>query len=109
MTIIVVTALLSSAFTLIFAYALYKVVFEKQLDRYVDELAEEFQKRVHDGAIDAGEELMPEFRDNVKEGFTEAISSISTVGVVENTAKGVAKTGADIVGEGLNTLLGRRR
>lgn len=99
------TALLSSSLTWALAYWLYRRHLERRLVQLREELAEELEARVRSGAIAAGEELLPEFRREVSEGFREALRSVAGADVARN----VAKTGAEIVGGGLDTLFGPRK
>ncbi len=101
----VVTALLSSALTWVIAYLFYRHRLQDQLDRVRDQLAEEVEERVRRGAIAAGEELLPEFRKEVTEGFRDALRGVAGGDV----ARTVARTGAEIVGGGLDSLFGQRK
>jgi hypothetical protein len=107
--LVVLTALLSSAITLFLAYALYRRRLEPALDRQLAEIQAEFEARVKSGVQAAGLELMPDFREQVKLGFVDALAQSRTAGLVEDTAKvmSVGKDiGAGIVETGLNALFG---
>ncbi len=99
------TALLSSALTWCFALIWYRTRLRHQLDSVRDELAEEIESRVRKGAISAGEELLPEFRREVTEGFREAMRGVARGDV----AKEMARTGAEIVGGSLDSLFGSNK
>jgi hypothetical protein len=101
--IVVVTALLSSLCTLALAYWLYETRLRSRLEVRLAELAEILETRVHKGVRDAGIELLPEFQARVEAGFRDAMA-----GLPERGASTIAKAGANLIGEGLNTLFGRR-
>lgn len=107
---ILLTALISSAMTLSLAYVIYVRDLKPQLDRQLEQIQAEFEARVRAGVLAAGQELLPDFREQVKLGFTDALSQSHTAGLVEETAKvmSVGKDlGAGIVETGLNALFGR--
>jgi hypothetical protein len=100
---VVLTAVLSSLCTLGVAGWFYQARLRERLDRRVEALAEELERRVHDGVKAAGIELLPAFQERVEAGFKNAMASLP-----EKGASAVAKAGASLIGEGLNTLFGRR-
>lgn len=51
--------------------------------------------------------MMPEFREEVREGFKEALSSVASGDIIEQTARNMAKNSSTIVEQGLGMLLGR--
>lgn len=108
--LVVLTAFLSSAVTLSLAYVLFRRYWEPELDRRLNQIQAEFEARVKSGVYAAGQELLPDFREHVKQGFVDALSQSHTAGLVEETAKvmSVGKDiGAGIVETGLNALFGR--
>ncbi len=100
------TAVMSSVMTWLLAYLLYRKALERRIERLREELAAEVEERVRRGAIKAGEELLPEFRKEVTAGFKDALRGVVTGSDVART---MAKTGADIVGGGLDSLFGQRK
>lgn len=108
--LVLLTALMSSAITLLLGYLIYRRYLEPRLDRQLQQIQAEFEARVKAGVRAAGMELLPDFREQVKLGFTDALSQSHTAGLVEETAKvmSVGKDlGAGIVETGLNALFGR--
>ncbi len=108
--LVLLTALASSAITLSLAYVIYDRHLKPSLDRQLEQIQAEFESRVRAGVLDAGRELLPDFREQVKLGFTDALAQSHTAGLVEETAKvmSVGKDlGAGIVETGLNALFGR--
>lgn len=97
----ILTAVMSSAMTLLVLWWLYRRRAQKPLEAKLNQVADVIQQRVREGVTEAGEELMPDFRRNVALGFQDAVTTMST-------PQGMAKTGADIVEEGLSVLFGRR-
>lgn len=110
--LVVMTALMSSVVTLLLSYLLYRRYIEPRLDRQLQQIQAEFEARVKAGVQEAGMELLPDLRQQVKLGFTDALSESHTAGLVEETAKvmSVGKDlGAGIVETGLNALFGRSK
>ena len=92
--IVIITALLSSIFTVVLAWYVYKRYLarsvEAQLDARLEELGELIESRVRKGVLDA-------------------VASIPSTEVLRGATDTVAKTGATLIQEGLNTLLGGRK
>ena len=99
------TALFSSALTWGAAYAFYRTRLSQQLEILRQELAAEVEDRVRRGAVAAGEELLPHFREEVTEGFREAMRGVARGDV----AREMAKTGAEIVGGSIDSLFGSKK
>lgn len=108
MTIIiasVLSALFTSVLTWFLAYVFYRARLSEQVEVLREELAEEVEARVRAGAIAAGQELLPDFRREVTEGFREAMRGVAR----GDMAKEMAKTGAEIFGGSLDTLFGGKK
>jgi GTP cyclohydrolase III len=108
--LLVLTALMSSVITLSLAYLISRLYLQPRFERQLQQIQAEFEARVKAGVRNAGDELLPDFRQQVKLGFTDALSESHTAGLVEETAKvmSVGKDlGAGIVETGLNALFGR--
>lgn len=95
--LVFLTALTSSAFTLALGWAGYRSLLEKRLGRQLLEIQIEFERRVKQGVLDAGRELLPELRKEVAAGFGDALRD-SPVSAVEGGMKAVEK--------GLGSLFG---
>lgn len=98
------TAAASSAFTLLLGWLLYRQVLEKRLDRQLLEVQAEFERRVKQGVLAAGRELLPEFRREVAAGFADALRD-SPASAVEGGIKVVAES-ASLLEKGLGSLFG---
>lgn len=96
------TALFTSLLTWCVAYAFYRARLSTQLEQLRDEMAAEVEDRVRQGAVAAGEELLPQFRREVTEGFRDAMRGVAR----GDMAKEMARTGAGIVGGSLDNLFG---
>ena len=72
-------------------------------------LAEELEQRVRAGVMSGGEELLPKFRQQVTAGFRDALVATAKGEHVEESVRAMARSGADLLEEGLGALLGRRR
>lgn len=101
--VIFATSLLSAVMTLLLASYVYRRRYQRQLEQQLKQVGEEIQDRVRQGVLDAGDELLPKFQDRVRDGFVEAVQKWDLSDDILN----IAKSGADLVGDGLSTLLGR--
>jgi hypothetical protein len=100
---LVSTAVLTSLVTLGLAWLLYETRLRPRLESRIEEMADLLEARVHKGVKDAGVELLPAFQERVAAGFRDAMTSLP-----EKSATTIAKAGANLIGEGLNTLFGRK-
>lgn len=100
-------ALLSSAITLAVVHALYRRVWRPQLEARVLALQQEFEEHVKRGVLAAGHELLPAFRQNVTDGFRDAVRELPPVAVAGDAAK-VVGGAADLLGAGLQNLFGAK-
>jgi hypothetical protein len=82
---------------------LYETRLRRRLEVRMLELADTLEARVRKGVKEAGIELLPAFQERVEAGFKDAMASLP-----EKGASAMAKAGANLIGEGLNTLFGRR-
>ena len=103
------TAVLSSVFTLVLA----KLLIDRWASRYaqskLDLAGGELEKRLRTAALQAGEELMPALQARVRAGFEEAIQSIASGRPLEKKMQDAAKAGVRALGEGIDALLGRKK
>lgn len=99
--LIVATALGTAITTLVLGYAYYLLFVRKRMERRMMEMADIVQDRVKRGALEAGEELLPQFREKVTEGFKQALREFPT-----GELRSKAKSGIDLVEESLSTILG---
>lgn len=99
--LVAVSALCSAPVTIVLAYIIGRRYARAYFEREVDRLAGEFEERVKTGALSAGEELLPQFREAVRDGFTDAMRNWP-----RNEVRNVAKTGANLFEDGLNAILG---
>ena len=102
--VIVGTAFLSAVLTLALAAYIYRRRYQELLEKEMLRIAAEIEQRVRQGTLDAGMELLPKFEEKVRDGFLEAIRRWG----VSDDLRNIAKTGADLVGDGISSLLGRK-
>jgi hypothetical protein len=101
---ILLTPIPTSLLTWALAYLWFKYRFEKRLSAQIKLIQDEFEQRVKNGVTAAAIELLPKLREQVREGFKEAIAQ-SPVSMVEGAARTMSK-GADIVSDRLGSLFG---
>lgn len=105
LVLLVGTALLTSVATWLFAWLFFKVKLREQLEALRDEMGDELETRVRRGVVKGGEELLPQFRENVKQGFLDALKSGPVSTAMGEAARNVAKSGAELLGGGFDSLL----
>lgn len=102
--LIIGTAVVTALITLAAVYLLYLYRIRPELERQMKAAGDTMEERVRQGVLSAGEELLPKFREKVTEGFSRALADWPSSEVTR-----FARTGANLVGEGLNTLLGGKK
>ncbi|MEN8720830.1 MAG: hypothetical protein ABF296_11275 [Oceanococcaceae bacterium] len=103
--LLVGTAVLSSLLTWLIAWAFFRFHLSEQVDRMKDDIGRELEDRVRRGVVAGGEELLPEFREQVKQGFLDALRSGPVSSAMGEAARNVARTGAELFGSGFDNLL----
>jgi len=107
-TTVIATALLSSTLTLGLAYFLYQRRFRNGFEVRLYELSDELKDKVRQGVIEAGIELLPKYRAEVREGFKEAIGDTVKSNIIEKTAKSMADIGGTLMDTSLKTFFGTK-
>lgn len=105
--IIISTSLLSSIFTICLGFILYKVFLRKSLNKQIDEVGDLVKIKMQEGVMESAKELLPDFKEQVSEGFKEALADAISGDVVHRTARNMAKNSSTMVEQGLNLLLGK--
>lgn len=105
--LIACTAFLSSALTILGAVLYYTLYLDKHLDHKLEKAADLIQEKVRSGVQEAGRGLLPEVRNEVAEGFKDAMASAMGGELVDRTARVVAKSSTSFVEDSLNLLLGK--
>ncbi len=100
---ILITAVLTAALTWGIAWAFFRARVRDELSTLRERIGDEVEQRVYQGAVRAGNELLPGFRAEVERGFKDALLSTARGDLMEEAAKTVAERGAEIVG----SILGR--
>lgn len=102
--LVAVSALCSAPLTLLLVFLISRRYVRENLQKEMDRLGAEFEARVKAGALEAGEELLPQFREAVAQGFTDALRDLPA-----NKIRTLAETTSNLLEEGLNTILGTGR
>lgn len=92
--IIMLTAVLSSSLTLLFAWLLFQRFWRRDIERRLRDWHDEVGRTV-------------EIR--VKRAVVESLSDMNTVDVLRDTTWKAAKSGSDLLSDGINVLFGKRR
>jgi hypothetical protein len=98
---ILVTAFLSSLFTVIAASLWFRFRTRPSLMRQLDE---EFRDRLAEASDVIGERV----EQSVRQGVVEGVSALASREVLEGTTRTLAKTSAEMVEERVNRLFRRR-
>lgn len=107
--LVLVTALVTAIVTLALAALVYKLVVAPRLERRAEQIGEDLQARVRAGVQQAGEDLLPKFREQVALGFRDALAAAARGEHVEESVRAMARSGADLLEDSLGALFGRRR
>ncbi len=92
--IIVLTSICSSVFTVLLGWALYERRLRRDLERRLKDWHDEVGRTV-------------EMR--VKRAVVESLADINAVDVLRDTTWKAARSGSEILSDGINVLLGKRR
>lgn len=104
---IALTALCSSLLTWAVAGLWWKLRLQQQLEAQLDKLGDTLEQRVRSGVLSAGEELAPQFRGEVEQGFRKALIAVASGADIDDSVKAMAKSSMDLVNSGLSALLGK--
>lgn len=105
---VAVTALASSALTLLLGWLGYRAWAQPRLDAELLRLQDAFEERVRAGVLAAGRELLPALREQVKLGFQDALKDSHAAGIAEGTAK-IVTGSTDLLVDGLSNLFGLKK
>ena len=106
--LIVVTALAASGCTLALGFWVFQRWLRPQLEARLAASADVLEARVKAGAAAAATEILPAFREEVRNGFADAIASLATTEMLDRTARKVVRTGSSLMESGLSLLRGAR-
>lgn len=96
--VVIATALLSSLFTLGIGYMV--------LNRY---MRKQYEAGLKEAIRRINAEVGPEIQTRVKQGVREGVKALSSREVLKETTWNMAKTGAELVNEGIKPFLKKRR
>ena len=102
--LILATALLSSVLTLLVALAWWRVFLKARLEAEREALANRLRERVKEGVTEAGQELLPAFRQEVEAGFRDALTGGIAANLIDKTAGTALRTGVSLVSQGLDLV-----
>lgn len=102
---VLLTAGLSSLFTVAAGYVLYRKRLQRELEERLAAAREELEETLSAALEGLGDVV----EERVRQGVVKGVASIPSTEVLSDTTKSVAKTGADLAERGLRALLGNRR
>ena len=105
---VISTALASSALTVALGWLAYRAWGRSRLDAELLKIQDAFERRVRDGVLAAGRELLPALREQVKLGFQDALKDSHAAGIAEGTAK-IVTGSTDLLVDGLSNLFGLKK
>lgn len=105
--VIVISSVSSSILTATIAYLIFHFFGKKKIERELGEYAQVIKEKIREGVEEAGRELMPEFRSEVREGFKGALGSTLNGEMMDETVRSLTKSGSTFMESGLNLLFGR--
>ncbi len=105
--IVIATSLVTSFFMLILTYFFFQSYLKQKIKKESEEIGQLLKERLRQGVWQAGKDILPEFRQEVREGFTEALSRAISGEIIPQAARQIAKNSQGLVEQGLSFLLGR--
>jgi len=105
---VVVTALASSALTVLLGFTVWRLWAAPRLDAQLLQIQDAFEQRVRAGVMAAGTDLLPALREHVKLGFQDALKGSAAAGIAEGTAK-IVSGSTDLVTDALSNLFGLKK
>jgi hypothetical protein len=101
-------ALVSSLTTVALAWLWYRAHGRVRLEAQLEQIQDEFEKRVKAGVSAAAVELLPALREQVALGFADALKSSHAAGIAEGTAK-IVTGSTQLLADSLGNLFGLRK
>lgn len=101
-------ALAGGVVSLVLAYLAYRLWGESRIEAALVRIEAQFEQRVRQGVIAAGEQLLPKFREQVAQGFRDALKDSHAAGIAEGTAK-IVSGSTELVVESLSNLFGLKK
>ena len=105
---IVAGAVLSSALTLGLAYCFFERHYKERLRKELDEQVDGYQRRFEEVLDHEIERIGGVIETRVRKGVLDAVASIPSSEVIQETTQSVVRTGVDLVEAGLSTFLGTK-
>jgi hypothetical protein len=99
------TAVLSSVLTLVLAKLALDDPAAPAVERRLEEASLEIERRVRAGALQAAEEVLPELRRRVQEGFEQGVVALASGSLLERS---VTERARSLTGR-LDAIFGRKR
>ncbi|HYQ90533.1 MAG TPA: hypothetical protein VES89_00280 [Candidatus Competibacteraceae bacterium] len=102
LVLILVTVLLSSVLTLLLALAWWRLFLKRRLEAEREAVAHRLRERVKEGVMEAGQDLLPAFRQAVEAGFRDALTGGIAPSLLDKTAGTALRTRVSLVAQGLD-------
>ncbi len=101
-------AVLSSVLTLALAYYFFEHRYKQRLLKEIDQLADAQRQRFKEVLDEEVEKAGETIETRVRQGVLDAVASLPTSEVIQETTQSVVRTGVDLVEAGLSTFLGKK-
>ncbi len=105
---ILASALLSSVLTLALGFYYFDRRYKEQLTAELDQRAEAYRRRFQEILDQEAEKLGKNIETRVRQGVLDAVASLPSTEVIQETTQSVVKTGVDLMEAGLSTFLGTK-
>ncbi len=102
----VLSSILSGIMTSVALYLYIRYLQRNRLHAALDEYIEIVKTHLKQGFEEAGRELLPEFKEEVRQGFKEGLADVLSGELIDQTARSIARSGVDIVESSFNLLKG---
>ncbi len=101
-------AVVSSVLTLVLAYRYFDRYYKKRLMKEIDQRADDHRRRFQGMLDEEIEKAGKTVETRVRQGVLDAVASLPSSEVIQDTTQSVVQTGVDLVEAGLSTFLGKK-
>ncbi len=101
-------AVISSVLTLALAYWLFDRHYKARLMKEIDQRADAHRERFQEVLDQEVDKVGKTIETRVRQGVLDAVASLPSTEVIQETTQSVVRTGVDLVEAGLSTFLGKK-
>ena len=106
--LVLASASLSSVLTLALGFYIFDRHYKQRLLSELDDHAETYRQRFQEILDEEGEKIGADIETRVRQGVLDAVASLPSSEVIQETTHNVVQTGVDLMEAGLSTFLGTK-